>query len=52
MADPFRRFRVAAKRPESSVITSFHLVPADGGPLFSARPGQYPSWPVKVMLPP
>nr|WP_273500000.1 FAD-binding oxidoreductase [Paracoccus sphaerophysae] len=41
MADPFRRFRVAAKRPESSVITSFHLVPADGGPLFSARPGQY-----------
>lgn len=41
MADPFRTFRVLRKLPESSVITSFHLVPADDGPLFSARPGQY-----------
>lgn len=41
MADPFRRFRVARKTPESSVITSFHLAPADGGPLWTARPGQY-----------
>ena len=41
MADAFRRFRVARKVPESSVITSFHLTPADGGPLWTARPGQY-----------
>lgn len=41
MADPFRRFRVARKLPESAVITSFHLVPDDGGPLFAPRPGQY-----------
>lgn len=41
MADPFRRFRVARKMPESAVITSFHLVPDDGGPLFAPRPGQY-----------
>lgn len=41
MADPFRRFRVARKQPESSVITSFYLQPEDGGPLWTARPGQY-----------
>lgn len=41
MADPFRRFRVARKLPESSVITSFHFEPEDGGPLWTARPGQY-----------
>ena len=41
MADPFRRFRVVRKIPESSVITSFHLGPADDGPLWTARPGQY-----------
>lgn len=41
MAESFRRFRVARKCPESSVITSFHLVPADGGALWPARPGQY-----------
>ncbi|MCB5411922.1 2Fe-2S iron-sulfur cluster-binding protein [Pseudogemmobacter faecipullorum] len=41
MADAFRKFRVARKHPESSVITSFHLVPADGGALWPARPGQY-----------
>lgn len=41
MAETFRRFRVARKHPESSVITSFHLVPADGGALWPARPGQY-----------
>ncbi|MFH5776399.1 2Fe-2S iron-sulfur cluster-binding protein [Paracoccus sp. NGMCC 1.201697] len=41
MAGAFRRFRVARKLPESSVITSFHLEPEDGGPLWDMRPGQY-----------
>ncbi|WP_347265798.1 2Fe-2S iron-sulfur cluster-binding protein [Paracoccus sp. (in: a-proteobacteria)] len=41
MADPFRRFRLARKVPESSAITSFHLAPEDGGPLWDMRPGQY-----------
>ncbi|MBY6058736.1 MULTISPECIES: 2Fe-2S iron-sulfur cluster-binding protein [Leisingera] len=41
MADAFRRFRVIAKVPESAVITSFHLTPVDGGPLWQAQPGQY-----------
>lgn len=41
MAGGFRRFRVARKVPESDVITSFYLEPADGGPLWDARAGQY-----------
>lgn len=41
MADGFRRFRVSCKLRESDVITSFHLVPADGGELYPALPGQY-----------
>ena len=41
MSEAFRRFRVLRKVPESSVITSFHLAPTDGGPLWPARPGQY-----------
>lgn len=41
MATAFRRFRVAQKLPESSNITSFHLAPEDGGPLWDMRPGQY-----------
>ncbi len=41
MAEGFRRFRVARKHPESSVITSFHLEPEDGGALWDMRPGQY-----------
>lgn len=41
MANAFRRFRVARKQPESSVITSFYLEPEDGGPVWVAKPGQY-----------
>ena len=40
MADAFRRFRVARKLRESSVITSFHLVP-ETGEIWPYRPGQY-----------
>ncbi|KQP03645.1 NO-inducible flavohemoprotein [Pseudorhodoferax sp. Leaf265] len=36
-----RAFRVARKQRESAEISSFHLVPADGGPLLDFRPGQY-----------
>ncbi|MFD2738906.1 2Fe-2S iron-sulfur cluster-binding protein [Sulfitobacter aestuarii] len=41
MSSGFRRFRVTDKIRESEIITSFHLEPADGAPLFAARPGQY-----------
>lgn len=41
MTDPFRRFRVARKLRESSVITSFYLEPDDGGDIWPYRPGQY-----------
>lgn len=36
-----RRFRVADKVAESSEITSFHLVPVDGGAVVDFLPGQY-----------
>lgn len=36
-----RDFVVEAKVRESDEITSFHLVPADGGPVFAHAPGQY-----------
>lgn len=41
MSGAFRRFRVAARHPENAIVTSFHLEPVDGGPLWPARPGQY-----------
>ena len=37
----WRDFVVAEKTRESEVITSFTLVPADGGPVLRHRPGQY-----------
>lgn len=36
-----RAFRVARKVAESVEITSFHLVPVDGGALLDYQPGQY-----------
>lgn len=37
----FRKFKVARKEKESSVITSFYLKPEDGKPIPLYRPGQY-----------
>jgi nitric oxide dioxygenase len=37
----YRPFVVTRKVPESEIITSFYLKPADGGPISSYRPGQY-----------
>lgn len=37
----FKRFRVIRKEPESDVITSFYLAPADGSSLPTFKPGQY-----------
>lgn len=37
----FRDFTVAEKIPESEVITSFYLKPADNGEIPSYQPGQY-----------
>lgn len=37
----WRTFIVKEKRPESSVITSFVLEPADGKPVVNFEPGQY-----------
>lgn len=39
----FKPFVVIAKAPESALITSLYLRPADGAPLPSFRPGQYVS---------
>lgn len=44
----FRPFVVARKVPESDLITSFHLKPADGGPLASFEPGQYISFQIAI----
>ena len=37
----WRNFTVEETRPESEIIRSFILVPADGGPVLRHRPGQY-----------
>ena len=43
----FRSFKVERKEAESDVITSFYLVPEDGGALPAFKPGQY----ITVRLP-
>ncbi|MCD1261755.1 NO-inducible flavohemoprotein [Paenibacillus athensensis] len=45
----FRPFKVTAKVRETEAITSFYLMPADGGALAAFEPGQYVS--VKMALP-
>lgn len=45
----YRAFRVERKVQESEVITSFYLVPKDGGAIASFQPGQYVS--LKVNIP-
>ncbi|MEB0139288.1 MULTISPECIES: NO-inducible flavohemoprotein [unclassified Undibacterium] len=45
----WRSFRVARKFSESEEITSFYLVPADGGTVPTFRPGQYIS--LRLMVP-
>lgn len=37
----YRKFIVDRKTPESEIVTSFYLRPADGGPLPDFEPGQY-----------
>jgi nitric oxide dioxygenase len=44
----WRAFTVSAKQPESDVITSFVLEPADGGPVADFEPGQYISLAIDV----
>ena len=44
----WRDFVVRAKQPESDVITSFTLEPADGRPVVNFEPGQYISVAVQV----
>ncbi|HEY4802672.1 MAG TPA: NO-inducible flavohemoprotein [Paraburkholderia sp.] len=44
----WRKFVVRDKQPESNVITSFVLEPADGGPVANFEPGQYISIGVNV----
>jgi nitric oxide dioxygenase len=45
----WRSFRVVARQAESEEITSFELVPADGGGVPTFQPGQYVS--VRLLLP-
>jgi len=44
----WREFKVVARQPESDVITSFVLEPADGKPVVDFEPGQYISVAVQV----
>ena len=45
----WRAFRIADKVPESAEITSFYLVPTDGGEVPAYQPGQYVS--VRIYVP-
>ncbi|MGW9124592.1 NO-inducible flavohemoprotein [Paenibacillus chitinolyticus] len=44
----FRKFTVQRKTPESGSITSFYLVPEDGGALAAFEPGQYVTVQMKI----
>ncbi|QOF95456.1 NO-inducible flavohemoprotein [Novacetimonas hansenii] len=44
----WRAFRVRSRRRETSTITSFELVPADGGTIFRHKAGQYLSFKLDV----
>jgi nitric oxide dioxygenase len=44
----WREFVVVSKQPESEVITSFVLEPADGQPVLNFEPGQYTSLAIHV----
>ncbi|GGG69528.1 NO-inducible flavohemoprotein [Paenibacillus radicis (ex Gao et al. 2016)] len=44
----FRLFKVKRKVIESEVITSFYLVPEDGGPIATFEPGQYLSMKIDI----
>ncbi|CAI9121292.1 NO-inducible flavohemoprotein [Brytella acorum] len=44
----WRSFRVRSRQRETSIITSFELVPTDGGALFRHKAGQYLSFKLDV----
>ncbi|MFD7524579.1 NO-inducible flavohemoprotein [Paenibacillus chitinolyticus] len=44
----YRKFTVQKKTPESGNITSFYLVPEDGGALAAFEPGQYVTVQMKI----
>jgi nitric oxide dioxygenase len=44
----WRDFLVESTEPESEIIRSFLLVPADGGPVLRHRPGQYLTFALEV----
>ena len=37
----WRGFRIAEKKRDTATVTSFVLVPVDGGPVMAVKPGQY-----------
>ncbi|MGD8172034.1 NO-inducible flavohemoprotein [Vibrio sp. TRT 21S02] len=48
--DNAREFVITRKQPESELVTSFVLEPADGGPVLGYQPGQYIGIEVKPSL--
>ena len=44
----WRDFTVESSTPESEIIRSFVLVPADGGPVMRHRPGQYLTFDLEI----
>ena len=39
--EDFKLFRIVKKEKENDIITSFYMVPAEGGPVPDFKPGQY-----------